>query len=66
MLECDAWCADEDVMHQLFRLHASELAVPGEPHPILQFLSQRLDSAAGGTPRFCEVMETWVREQLAI
>ncbi|MCO6459495.1 MAG: hypothetical protein J5I93_29635 [Pirellulaceae bacterium] len=66
ILDCVAWCADEAVMHELFRLHAGEAVVPGQPRPVHQFLRQRLDSEPGGTPFYCRAMETWVREQLGI
>lgn len=61
-----AWCADESVMHALFRLHRAEPATPGASRPIDRFLNDVPAVKPNGTPFYCKAVEDWVREQLGI
>ena len=61
-----AWCADESVMHELFRLHRTEPITPGASRPVNKFLNDVPALEPTGTPFFCKAAENWVREQLGI
>jgi hypothetical protein len=61
-----AWCADESVMHELFRLHNGEPNTPGALRPVNRFLHDTPAIEANGTPFYCKAVENWVQEQLGI
>ena len=68
ILDRVAWCGDEMVMNALRRLHdAQEVVPPGdEPSDLDRFLAGPAPLEPDGTPEFCERMEQWVREQVAV
>jgi hypothetical protein len=61
-----AWCADEGVMHRLFRMLNDEPNIPGVPRPVHKFLSDPPALEAKGTPFYCKTIEAWVQEQLGL
>ena len=63
-----AWCADETVMSHLRRLDDQQPpTIPGDPPSGLdRFFAGPPALEAAGTPQFCERLEQWVREQIAV
>lgn len=63
-----AWCADESVMSQLRRLDDQQPAtIPGDPPSGLDlFFAGPPALEPSGTPQFCEQLEQWVQEQIAV
>ncbi len=63
--DCAAWCADEETMETLRRLHDSQDPTPpGDPPTALErFFQKPVVLAPAGTPSFCERLEQWVRDQ---
>lgn len=63
-----AWCGDEAVMHQLFRLHDQQEAMPsGDPPTALdRFMDGPGPIIAPGSSKFCDEIERWVRKEVGL